>query len=35
MQPNYEFTLKNAGTVIWNGPVGVFEFERFHKRVAS
>jgi phosphoglycerate kinase len=30
MQPNYEFTLKNAGTVIWNGPFGVFEFEAFH-----
>jgi phosphoglycerate kinase len=22
--------IKDAGTVIWNGPVGVFEFERFH-----
>lgn len=21
--------LKNAGTIIWNGPVGVFEFEQF------
>lgn len=21
--------IKNAGTVIWNGPVGVFEFEQF------
>lgn len=21
--------IKNAGTVIWNGPMGVFEFERF------
>ena len=21
--------LKDAGTIIWNGPVGVFEFERF------
>ncbi len=21
--------VKNAGTVIWNGPMGVFEFERF------
>jgi phosphoglycerate kinase len=23
--------IKNAGTVIWNGPVGVFEFEHFSK----
>jgi len=22
--------IKSAGTVIWNGPVGVFEFEPFH-----
>ncbi|MDT8409122.1 MAG: phosphoglycerate kinase [Wenzhouxiangellaceae bacterium] len=22
--------IKKAGTVIWNGPVGVFEFESFH-----
>lgn len=22
-------TIKNAGTVIWNGPMGVFEFPRF------
>jgi len=21
--------LKNAGTVVWNGPVGVFEFDIF------
>jgi len=21
--------LKNAGTIIWNGPVGVFEFDQF------
>jgi len=21
--------IKNAGTVIWNGPVGVFEFDAF------
>jgi hypothetical protein len=28
-----EFTqvLKNAKTVIWNGPLGVFEFEKFAK----
>jgi phosphoglycerate kinase len=32
MQPDYECTLKNAGTVIWNGPVGVSEFERFDSR---
>ena len=25
----YTEVIKNAGTVIWNGPVGVFEFERF------
>ncbi len=23
--------IKNAGTVIWNGPMGVFEFEKFAK----
>ena len=23
--------LKNAKTVIWNGPMGVFEFENFAK----
>lgn len=22
-------TIKNAGTVLWNGPVGVFEFDQF------
>ena len=22
-------TLKSAGTIIWNGPVGVFEFDQF------
>ncbi len=21
--------LKNAGTILWNGPVGVFEFDQF------
>ena len=21
--------IKNAGTVVWNGPMGVFEFEKF------
>ena len=25
----YANAVKNAGTVIWNGPMGVFEFERF------
>ena len=24
-----ESILKNAGTIVWNGPVGVFEFEQF------
>ncbi len=23
--------LKNAGTIVWNGPVGVFEFDQFSK----
>ena len=23
--------MKGAGTVIWNGPMGVFEFEKFAK----
>jgi phosphoglycerate kinase len=30
--------LKNAGTIVWNGPVGVFEFDQFGngtKRVAQ
>ena len=25
----YEQELKNAKTVVWNGPLGVFEFEQF------
>ena len=25
----YEEVLKNAKTVMWNGPLGVFEFEKF------
>ena len=24
--------IKNAKTVLWNGPVGVFEFPNFRKR---
>ena len=26
---HYAAILKNAGTIVWNGPVGVFEFEQF------
>ncbi|MCL4126342.1 UNVERIFIED_CONTAM: hypothetical protein GTU68_014317 [Idotea baltica] len=26
---NYAEYLKNAGTIVWNGPVGVFEFDQF------
>ena len=25
----YESAIKGAGTVVWNGPMGVFEFDRF------
>ncbi len=25
----YENAIKGAGTVVWNGPMGVFEFDRF------
>lgn len=25
----FEAVLKKAGTIVWNGPVGVFEFEQF------
>jgi len=27
--------IKGAGTVLWNGPVGVFEFEAFHSGTQS
>jgi phosphoglycerate kinase len=26
---NFAKTLSNAGTIVWNGPMGVFEFPRF------
>jgi len=26
---NFSKTLANAGTIVWNGPMGVFEFPRF------
>jgi phosphoglycerate kinase len=26
---DYERILKNAGTIVWNGPVGVFEIDQF------
>jgi len=25
----YAKVIKNAGTIVWNGPMGVFEFPRF------
>ena len=28
-QRNLAGLLKDAGTIIWNGPVGVFEFDQF------
>ena len=28
---HYAEIVKNAGTVVWNGPVGVFEFDAFGK----
>jgi phosphoglycerate kinase len=27
----FESIIKTAKTVVWNGPVGVFEFPRFAK----
>ena len=27
----FQHEIMNAGTVIWNGPMGVFEFESFEK----
>ncbi len=30
-----EDILKNAGTIVWNGPVGVFEFDQFGKGTES
>lgn len=26
---NYEKIIKNAGTILWNGPMGVFEMDKF------
>jgi len=28
---NYSDILSNSGTIVWNGPMGVFEFEKFSK----
>jgi phosphoglycerate kinase len=28
---NYSYIIKEAGTVVWNGPMGVFEYPRFAK----
>lgn len=30
-----EVILKNAGTIVWNGPVGVFEFDQFAEGTKS
>lgn len=31
----FEEVIKNAGTVLWNGPVGVFEFDLFAQGTKS
>ena len=31
----YADIIKNAGSVIWNGPVGVFEFDQFGAGTAA
>ena len=28
---NYDQVIKNAGSIFWNGPMGVFEVEQFKK----
>ncbi len=32
---NYMDIVRNAGTIVWNGPLGVFEFEQFGKGTES
>lgn len=32
---NYMDMVRNAGTIVWNGPLGVFEFEQFGKGTES
>ena len=32
---NYTAALRGAGTVVWNGPMGVFEFPAFAKGTAA
>ncbi len=34
-QAEYAVALKEAGTILWNGPVGVFEFDAFAKGTES
>ena len=31
----YVNTIKESKTIIWNGPMGVFEFENFNKGTYS